>query len=117
MANKTDDFDLKNDSSLRFGSLLANPAPGEEIVITGTLYEAKMFLGFIVKITITGVSGVFPLAENIDELKEKLYRKENMVSKIPSTHPDMPDGFGLLKDKTRFDAGYFGKLIWNNMVS
>lgn len=68
-----------------------------------------MFLETVLK-KITGISGIFPLAENIDEFKEKLYRKENMLTKRYSPHPDLPNGFGFLKDKTRFDAGYFGRL-------
>lgn len=60
---------------------------------------------------------MFPLAENVDEFKEKLYRKENMISKVSTPHPLMPDGFGLLKDKTRFDAGCFGKLLIRILVN
>lgn len=41
MANETRDFELENDPSLRFGTLLANPPPGEEIVISGILFEAE----------------------------------------------------------------------------
>ncbi|XP_066251922.1 fatty acid synthase-like isoform X2 [Euwallacea similis] len=80
---------LENDPSVQFGKLLTHPpTPDEEIVISG-------------------MSGVFPLSENIEEYKENLHNKIEMISPVPRTHPEMPTGFGLLKEKDKFDAGFF----------
>lgn len=35
------------------------------------------------EIAITGISGVYPKADNINELAEKLWSKEDLVSEIP----------------------------------
>lgn len=101
---------LESDPSVAFGKFLAHPEPGEEIVISGIKSTQKcVILCLIIFIKPTGMSGIFPLADNVDEFKEKLYNKVDMVTKVPRVHPEMPAGFGFLKDKTRFDTGFFGK--------
>ncbi|XP_066144651.1 fatty acid synthase-like isoform X2 [Euwallacea fornicatus] len=80
---------LENDPSIQFGKLLSHSTtPDEEIVISG-------------------MSGVFPLSDNIEEFQKNLYNKTEMISHIPSNDPEMPSGFGLLKEKNKFDAGFF----------
>ncbi|KAH1018158.1 hypothetical protein HUJ05_005972 [Dendroctonus ponderosae] len=79
----------ENDPSMRIGTILARPPPGEELVISG-------------------MSGFFPLSANNDEFEYNLENKIEMVSHGPKLHPELPLGLGSLKDRTRFDSGFFG---------
>lgn len=48
----------------------------------------------------------------MEELKNNLYNKVNLTQRIPDNWheslPEVPIMMGKLKDKTRFDAGFFG---------
>lgn len=58
------------------------------------------------------MSGFFPLSENMDELEYNLENKIEMISQVPQWHPELPTGIGYLKDRSRFDSGFFGKKIF-----
>ncbi|KAH1010150.1 fatty acid synthase [Dendroctonus ponderosae] len=81
------------DSSIEFGRVLANPPPGEEIVITG-------------------LSGQYPDSRNVHEFRDNLFNKIDMVSddsrRWEPNHPEIPQRGGKLFDIAKFDAGYFG---------
>ncbi|CAG9770337.1 unnamed protein product [Ceutorhynchus assimilis] len=79
---------LENDPSVRFGKILAHPPPGEEVIISG-------------------ISGNFPLSDNMDEFKYNLDNKIEMITIGDKVHPEIPPGVGKLKDPTRFDTGFF----------
>ncbi|XP_060517485.1 fatty acid synthase-like isoform X2 [Cylas formicarius] len=91
------DYELRavktTDASVEFGRILASPSRGHEVVISG-------------------ISGKFPNCDNIQQFKENLFNKTDMVS---SEHkrwdiidPDVPSRMGNLLGIDKFDAGYFG---------
>ncbi|KAG5679907.1 hypothetical protein PVAND_009443 [Polypedilum vanderplanki] len=64
------------------------------------------------EIVISGVSGRFPRARNMNELTYNLYNKINMVddeeTRWHHTHPDIPKLSGKVGDLDKFDATFFG---------
>ncbi|XP_050299271.1 fatty acid synthase-like isoform X2 [Anthonomus grandis grandis] len=84
-------IDSETDPCIQFGKLISRVPPGEQVVISG-------------------MAGMFPLSENIEEYQYNLEHKIEMVTEIPSLHPEMPPRFGKMTEKssTSFDAGFFG---------
>lgn len=79
-------------TSRKFGRRLATPAMGEEIVISG-------------------ISGRFPLSDNMTDFRENLFNKIDMVTsekRWDLYHPDIPDRIGKVNLIEKFDAGFFG---------
>ncbi|CAG9820290.1 unnamed protein product [Phaedon cochleariae] len=90
--NDTSNEDREIDYNLLQGKLLSHPPPGEEIVISG-------------------ISGSFPLTENILEFQENLYEKKIMLtgnSRWDFSHAEIPAATGAVPGAEKFDAGYFG---------
>ncbi|KYN01849.1 Fatty acid synthase [Cyphomyrmex costatus] len=69
------------------------PEPGEEIVISG-------------------IAGRFPESKNVEELKNNLLNKVDMVTdddrRWKLDHPDIPQRTGKINDVGKFDALFFG---------
>ncbi|XP_025993195.1 fatty acid synthase [Solenopsis invicta] len=69
------------------------PEPGEEIVISG-------------------ISGRFPESHNVEEFKNNLLNKVDMVTNDDRRwnleHPEIPKGTGKINDVGKFDALFFG---------
>uniref|UniRef100_A0AC35U6Z3 Carrier domain-containing protein n=1 Tax=Rhabditophanes sp. KR3021 TaxID=114890 RepID=A0AC35U6Z3_9BILA len=63
-------------------------------------------------IVITGVSGRYPLSENVDEFKKNLYEGIDMVTESDGRWPpgfyDLPKRHGKLRELKKFDAQFFG---------
>ncbi|KAK9875962.1 hypothetical protein WA026_011064, partial [Henosepilachna vigintioctopunctata] len=83
----------KIDPAILKGRQYASPPPGEEVCITG-------------------ISGSFPNALNIDQLKEKLFNKIDMASdderRWTYFHQEIPRRSGKIYNIEKFDAGFFG---------
>ncbi|CAH1176264.1 unnamed protein product [Phaedon cochleariae] len=64
------------------------------------------------KIVISGISGVFPSSRNVEEFRQNLYNKIDMITETHRPgfeHPDQPARHGTLPPiLDYFDAGYFG---------
>ncbi|XP_018577082.1 fatty acid synthase-like isoform X2 [Anoplophora glabripennis] len=78
--------------SSRGGHLISHPAAGEEVVITG-------------------VSGSFANSRNINEFKDNLFNKVNMLSpnqRWRFEHPEIPPISGTVPDIDKCDTGFFG---------
>lgn len=64
------------------------------------------------EIVISGISGRFPEADNIDELKTNLYEHVDMISADDRRWPQglygLPTRTGKIKDLSLFDAQFFG---------
>lgn len=104
------------DLSIEFGRRLANPPPGEEIVITGKIYKKINIIGQPLRSLLRcslGLSGQYPDSRNVHEFRDNLFNKTDMVSddtrRWEPNHPEIPQRTGKLFDITKFDAGYFGK--------
>ncbi|KAG5316385.1 FAS synthase, partial [Acromyrmex insinuator] len=69
------------------------PEPGEEIVISG-------------------IAGRFPESKNVEEFKNNLLNKVDMVTdddrRWKLDHPDIPQRTGKINDVNKFDALFFG---------
>uniref|UniRef100_A0AC35TUX3 Carrier domain-containing protein n=1 Tax=Rhabditophanes sp. KR3021 TaxID=114890 RepID=A0AC35TUX3_9BILA len=63
-------------------------------------------------VVITGVSGRYPLSENVEEFKKNLFEGTDMVTESDLRWPpglyDLPKRHGKLKDLAKFDAQFFG---------
>lgn len=64
------------------------------------------------EIVISGISGRFPEADNIDELKTNLYEHVDMLTADDRRWPQglygLPTKTGKIKDLSLFDAQFFG---------
>ncbi len=64
------------------------------------------------EIVISGISGRFPEADNIDELKTNLYEHVDMITADERRWPQglygLPSRTGKIKDLSLFDAQFFG---------
>ncbi|KAF7272913.1 hypothetical protein GWI33_014349 [Rhynchophorus ferrugineus] len=78
---------------IKLGKILANPEPGEEIVISG-------------------LAGQYPDSRNVYHFRDNLFNKIDMVSednrRWEPGHPEIPHRTGKLYDVEKFDAAYFG---------
>ncbi|XP_023311358.1 fatty acid synthase [Anoplophora glabripennis] len=80
------------DYNLKGGRMISDPLQGEEIVISG-------------------LSGAFPNSMNVNEFKENLFNKVNMVTpnrRWDYDHPEMPTRSGTIPEIDKYDSGYFG---------
>lgn len=63
-------------------------------------------------VVISGVSGKFPSAKNVNELSKKLYNKEDLIDDLEvrwnHTNPEVPRRMGKISDLEKFDANFFG---------
>lgn len=63
-------------------------------------------------VVISGLSGRMPESDNVEEFRQHLINKEDMVTdndrRWPAGMLGLPTGNGKLKDLTRFDASMFG---------
>ncbi|RZF35979.1 hypothetical protein LSTR_LSTR005392 [Laodelphax striatellus] len=64
------------------------------------------------EVVISGVGGVFPECDNIEELSNKLFEKLNLVTEddrrwVPG-ELGVPGAVGKVKSKDKFDANFFG---------
>ncbi|XP_050299399.1 fatty acid synthase-like [Anthonomus grandis grandis] len=86
-------IDLNQDKSIEFGKILANPPPGEEVVISG-------------------LSGKYPDSEDVHQFRDHLFNKFDMVScdnrRWEPGHPEIPQRTGKIPKIEKFDAGFFG---------
>ncbi|CAH0548595.1 unnamed protein product [Brassicogethes aeneus] len=86
-------LDPNENIDLEFGRFLSHPEPGEEVCITG-------------------MSGSFPDCENVDELKEKLFNKVDLITdaglRWATTNEEIPKRTGKMKVVDKFDPGFFG---------
>ncbi|KAJ8946536.1 hypothetical protein NQ318_004672 [Aromia moschata] len=83
--------DKNTDNCVLGGKVLANPPPGDEIVISG-------------------VSSAFPSAMNVHEIRDKLLNKVKMVAvghRWDFKDPALPTSTGLLPEIDKYDAGFF----------
>lgn len=59
-----------------------------------------------------GIAGVFPASDNVEELVNHLYNGDQITEPMPreweEALPDVPRLMGVVKNKTKFDAGFFG---------
>ncbi|KAJ4448698.1 hypothetical protein ANN_00088 [Periplaneta americana] len=64
------------------------------------------------QVVISGMSGVFPDANNVYELRDKLFAGEDLVTdderRWIAEHPEVPQRTGKLSDLRHFDASFFG---------
>lgn len=64
------------------------------------------------EIVISGVAGKFPNSDNMEEFKNNLYNKVDMVDdderRWRHTNPEIPRRSGKLKNIEKFDASFFG---------
>ncbi|XP_060532677.1 fatty acid synthase-like isoform X2 [Cylas formicarius] len=81
------------DPCIKFGKLLANPDPGDEIVITG-------------------LSGKYPDSGNVHQFRDNLFNKVDMINddgrRWETKHEEIPPRAGKLLEIADMDAGYFG---------
>ncbi|XP_060533831.1 fatty acid synthase-like [Cylas formicarius] len=81
------------DSSIKIGRILANPSPGEEVVIAG-------------------LSGIYPDSNDVHHFRDNLFNKIDMISgdcrRWEPTHPEIPQRTGKVYNIEKYDAGYFG---------
>ncbi|KAG5867089.1 hypothetical protein JTB14_013864 [Gonioctena quinquepunctata] len=96
MVSKTNENKKKPDEKISYnllqGKLLANPAPGDEIVISGA-------------------AGAFPNSDNIKEFADNLFNNIPMVTpnrRWGNVHAELPLCSGTLPHINKFDAGFFG---------
>ncbi|XP_071578883.1 fatty acid synthase-like isoform X2 [Temnothorax nylanderi] len=72
---------------------LWNIHPGEEIVISG-------------------IAGRFPDSDNMNQLRENLFNKKDLVradhGRWKTDHPDVPSRMGIVNNLNKFDADFFG---------
>lgn len=63
-------------------------------------------------IVIAGMSGRFPISDNVEELAANLYNKVNMVDESEirwrHTNPEIPRKSGKMNNIEKFDASFFG---------
>ncbi|XP_030748269.1 fatty acid synthase-like [Sitophilus oryzae] len=78
---------------IKSGKILAEPNPGEEVVISG-------------------LSGKYPESRNVYEFRDNLFNKVDMVTddnrRWNPTHPEIPQRTGKLYDIDKFDSSFFG---------
>lgn len=82
-----------DDRSLKYGRRLANPKPGEEIVISG-------------------LSARFPSCKNAYEIRENLYKKLDFItgeSRWIFENTAMPARVGMVPGAEFFDCSAFGE--------
>ncbi|XP_018569755.1 fatty acid synthase-like [Anoplophora glabripennis] len=82
----------KEDYNFREGYIMAHPAPGDEVLITG-------------------ISGTFANSKNVQEFGDNLFNKINMVApnmRWDFDHPEMPPNSGHVADVNKYDSGFFG---------
>ncbi|KAL1501269.1 hypothetical protein ABEB36_006624 [Hypothenemus hampei] len=83
----------KQDLSITFGKILANPPPGDEVVISG-------------------ISGQYPHSESVLAFRDNLFHKVDMVSgdtqRWDPGHPEIPQRTGKVPHISKFDTGFFG---------
>ncbi|XP_067007847.2 fatty acid synthase [Anabrus simplex] len=63
------------------------------------------------EVVISGISGTFPYSNNIDELRENLFNKENLVLSDDcrwSTTAEVPNATGKICNPSKFDSFHFG---------
>lgn len=83
---------LKLPPALRTGYLLAHPAPGDEVVITG-------------------ISGKFPKSNNLYELRDNLFNKIDMSTDSKDRfgdNPTNPKRLAIMPNIQDFDGAFFG---------
>ena len=63
-------------------------------------------------IVISGVAGRFPESDNIDELRDNLFKNVDMITEDERRWPlglyGLPTRSGKIKDLSKFDAQFFG---------
>lgn len=63
----------------------------------------------------SGISGRYPDTDNVNQFRDNLYNKVDMISDDPRrwshVYPDIPKRAGRLISLNNFDAGAFGKFI------
>lgn len=63
-------------------------------------------------VVISGLSGRFPLSDNLDELADNLYSGVDMVTEDDSRYPvgywDLPSRIAKVKSYDQFDSQFFG---------
>ncbi|KAG5878497.1 hypothetical protein JTB14_035172 [Gonioctena quinquepunctata] len=96
MMRKTNENTEIPDEETRYnliqGKLLASPAPGDEIVISGA-------------------AGAFPNSDNIKEFADNLFNSIPMLTpnrRWGYVHSEIPPCTGTLPEINKFDAGFFG---------
>lgn len=64
------------------------------------------------RLAVSGISGRFPEADNVNEFWDNLINGVDMVTshnmRWPPNYFDLPLRSGTIKDLTRFDAEFFG---------
>ncbi|XP_045537637.1 fatty acid synthase-like [Papilio machaon] len=70
------------------------------------------------EIVISGISGKFPMSQNVTEFMENLYNKIDMVINIEPEihHPEYPKHRGKVDDMEKFDATFF-KVTYKQVLS
>ncbi|VEN45265.1 unnamed protein product [Callosobruchus maculatus] len=77
--------------NLKLGRILCSTSPGEDIVISG-------------------LSGSYPMSNDVYEFQDKLFRKVNMITpnrRWAFKHPEIPSGIGTMPQINKYDAGFF----------
>ncbi|XP_077275953.1 fatty acid synthase-like [Temnothorax americanus] len=64
------------------------------------------------EIVISGIAGRFPDSDNINQLRENLFNKKDLVradhGRWKRDHPDIPNRMGIVNNLNKFDANFFG---------
>ncbi|XP_036138950.1 fatty acid synthase-like [Monomorium pharaonis] len=64
------------------------------------------------EIVISGIAGRFPNSNNIQQLRENLFNKIDLVGmdhgRWKIEHPDLPSRMGTINNVEKFDADFFG---------
>lgn len=66
---------------------------------------------FAEDVVVSGISGRFPNSDNVEELAHNLYNKIDMIDDLetrwPHFHPDVPPRTGKIRNLEKFDASFF----------
>ncbi|KAJ8969851.1 hypothetical protein NQ317_002334 [Molorchus minor] len=71
------------------------------------------------EVVISGLSGAFPDSRNVHEFRDHLFNKDNMVTpnrRWDDFHPEIPKYAGTIPDVTKFDTGFFARLVLEKTV-
>ncbi|XP_011695514.1 PREDICTED: fatty acid synthase-like [Wasmannia auropunctata] len=64
------------------------------------------------EIVISGIAGRFPDSDNVNQLRENLFNKIDLVradhGRWEIEHPDLPNRMGTIRNMEKFDADFFG---------